>query len=59
MLRVEANRTLLAVGRPAVDDVGGGVEGQPARPAALDGDDEDVVAAVAVGGEGDAAGRRG
>ena len=45
---------MLAVGRPAGDDVVGGVEGQPARLAALDGDDEDVVAAVAVGAEGDA-----
>jgi hypothetical protein len=44
---------VLAVGRPAADVVVGGVEGQPRGPAPLDGDDEDVVVAVPVGGEGD------
>src|SRR5262249_17516617 len=42
-----------AVGRPAGDEVVGGVEGQSRGPATGEGDDEDVVAAVAVGGEGD------
>ena len=43
----------LAVGRPAVDDIVGRVECQPLRLAAHGGDDEDVVAAVPVGAEGD------
>src|SRR5262249_26791423 len=38
---------VLAVGRPAGGEVVGGVEGEPARLAAADGDDEDVVGAVA------------
>src|SRR5206468_4678 len=46
---------VLAVGRPAGRDVVGGVEGEAARLAALGGDDEDVVGAVPLGGEGEGA----
>ena len=43
----------LAVRRPAVDDIVGRVECQPLRLAAHGGDDEDIIAAVPVGAEGD------
>src|SRR5262249_7552775 len=48
-----AEQNVLAVGRPAAGEVGGAVEGEAFGLAAADGDDEDVVTAVAVGGGGD------
>src|SRR5262249_25614420 len=44
---------VLAVRRPAANDVVGRIAGQPAWLAALARDDKDVIAAVAVGAEGD------
>src|SRR5262249_51813625 len=42
----------LTIGRPAIDDVGSGIERQAARLAALDRSNENVGAAVAVRREG-------
>src|SRR5262249_50434364 len=46
---------VFAIGRPAGGIVVGGVGGQPARPAAADGNDKNVVTAMSVGGEGERA----
>src|SRR5262249_18058742 len=43
----------LAVGRPTVSDLIGGIEGQPFGPAAHHGYDEHIIAAVTIGAEGD------